>query len=330
MASFLHNPRLPFVRPDFPGNFFQDGQFHHAQYASAEASLGRVLRWQLSGNPQKQEKVQDPFRLQCVTDGGFLSSSEDTLVWLGHASFFIRTNGVTIITDPCWSDLPMLPRRVALPASVSDFRSIDYLLLSHGHRDHYDTDCVNQLIDQNPNMELLLPLKLSELLGRRRATVPHQEAAWWQQFTTRSEVEITFLPAKHWNRRWLHDFNQQLWGSFLVRGGSRSVYFGGDSAYAGHFAEIKRWMGAPDVCLLPVGAYKPPFMMQEAHMNPTEAVQAFRDLGGSTLIPDHYGTYDLSDEPAGEPVRLLKAAQADGQIAPNELRFLEVGEPLAL
>lgn len=330
MASFLHNPDLPFARPDFPGNFFQNGQFHHAQYASAEASLGRVFRWQLSGNPQRKEKANDPFQLRCISDSGFLNRSEDTLVWLGHASFFIRIQGVTMITDPCWGNLPLLARRVGLPAPMSDFRNIDYLLLSHGHRDHYDAGCVNQLIDQNPRMELLLPLKLSELLGHRRAVVPHQEAAWWQRFDTRSEVEITFLPAKHWNRRWLHDFNQQLWGSFLIRGGSRSVYFGGDSAYAGHFAEIKQWMGAPDVCLLPVGAYKPPFMMREAHMNSTEAVRAFRDLGGSTLIPDHYGTYDLSDEPVGEPVRLLKALQAEGTVAAEELRFLEVGEPLGL
>lgn len=330
MASFLHNPRLLFARPDFPGNYFQDGQFYHARYASAEAPLGRVLRWQLAGNPQKQEKTRDPFRLRCISDSGFLNNEEDTLVWLGHASFFIRMQGVTMLTDPCWGNLPIIPRRVGLPVPISSFRNIDYLLLSHGHRDHYDADCVNQLIDQNPRMELLLPLKLSELLGRRRALVAHQEAAWWQRFATRPEVEITFLPAKHWNRRWLHDFNRQLWGSFLIRSGSRAVYFGGDSAYAGHFKETKQWLGDTDICLLPVGAYRPPFMMRDAHMNPSEAVRAFRDLGGKTLIPDHYGTYDLSDEPTGEPVRLLQMARAEGKITASELRFLEVGEPLAL
>ena len=139
------------------------------------------------------------------------------IVWLGHASFFIRMQGVTIITDPCWTDLPMIKRQVGLPCSADEFKNIDYLLLSHGHRDHYDTDCVNQLIGQNPAMELLLPLRLSELLGSQRSAVPYQEAAWWQQFSTqsgssRSGLEIMFLPAKHWNRRWLNDFNRQLWG----------------------------------------------------------------------------------------------------------------------
>lgn len=326
MASFQYNPDLPFVRPNFPGNYFQDGQFHHAQYASSEASLSRVLRWQLSANPQKAAKRLDPFRVKCHRNDHFLRGDEDTLVWLGHASFFIRMQGITLITDPCWKDLPMIKRQVALPCAISDFRGIDYLLLSHGHRDHYDTDCINWLITQNPAMEVLMPLRLSELLGSQRELVPYQEAAWWQRFRVKSGLEIIFLPAKHWNRRWLHDFNQQLWGSFLLRSENRSVYFAGDSAYASHFTEIRQSLGSPDICLLPVGAYKPSFMMQEAHMNPEEAVQALHDLGAKTMIPCHYGTYDLSDEPLGEPVRWLKKMQAAGDIQ-GSLPFLDVGEP---
>ena len=329
MATFLRNPDLPFVRPDFPGNYFDNGRFYHAHYASEVASVSRILRWQLKGNPQKQEKTHDPFRVRCLRSNRFLTDSEDTLVWLGHASFFIRMQGVTMITDPCWTDLPMIKRRVGLPCAVNDFVGIDYLLLSHGHRDHYDTDCVNQLIGQNPGMEVLMPLKLSELLGSQRDAVPYQEAAWWQRFHVKPGVEIIFLPAKHWNRRWFNDFNQQLWGSFLLRSGGQTVYFAGDSAYADHFTEIKQRLGTPDLSLLPVGAYKPPFMMEKAHMKPVEAVQAFHDLESKTMIPIHYGTYDLSDEPIGEPVRALKALRDENKIK-GTLKFLDVGEPLSL
>ena len=291
--------------------------------------MSKILRWQLGGNPQKQEKSNDPFRVKCVRSNSFLRSSEDVLVWLGHASFFIRMQGVTMVTDPCWTDLPMIKRQVGLPCPVNDFKDIDYLLLSHGHRDHYDTDCVNQLIVQNPGMEVLMPLKLGELLGSQRDAVPHQEAGWWQRFHVKPGLEIIFLPAKHWNRRWLNDFNQQLWGSFLLRSNTRTIYFAGDSAYASHFTEIKQLLGAPDISLLPVGAYKPPFMMHEAHMNPSEAVQAFHELGSKTMIPIHYGTYDLSDEPLGEPVRKLKTMRDEGSIE-GELRLLDVGELLGL
>ncbi len=76
---------------------------------------------------------------------------------------------------------------------------------------------------------------------------------------------------------------------------------------------------------MPIGAYKPDYVMKHHHMTPAEAVQAFNDLGGKTLIPMHYGTYDLSDEPLGEPLRLLRELEADGSIE-GELRVLKVGE----
>ena len=329
---FRFNPNLPFVRDDFPGNYYEDGQFHHARYASTEIAASEILRWQLSGNPQKKEKERDPFRLRIIRDNSFLTSEEDMLVWLGHASFFIRMQGLTFLTDPCLKDLPFIKRLAPLPCALEDLRGIDYLLISHGHRDHYDEDCVNQLIDQNPGMQLLLPLDISQLLGNRRSRVSYQEAAWWQQFRVADGVEVTFLPAKHWNRRWLNDFNRQLWGGFLLRStgeNSRSIYFSGDSAYDDHFSKIKEVIGELDISLLPVGAYKPSYVMQLAHMSPEEAVRAFHSVGGKTFIPMHYGTYDLSDEPIGEPVRKLRRLQEQEAIR-GDLKFLAVGEQLQM
>jgi len=61
-----------------------------------------------------------------------------------------------------------------------------------------------------------------------------------------------------------------------------------------------------DICLLPIGAYKPENIMKTSHMSPLDAISAFNDLQGETFIPMHYGTYDLADEPLGEPIKLLK------------------------
>ncbi|PIQ21822.1 MAG: hypothetical protein COW65_06815 [Cytophagales bacterium CG18_big_fil_WC_8_21_14_2_50_42_9] len=101
----------------------------------------------------------------------------------------------------------------------------------------------------------------------------------------------------------------------MLRLQNKLIFFAGDTSYKpSFFQEIKSLFGSPDICILPVGAYKPAFMMQGSHMNPEEAVQAFNELGGKTFIPMHYGTFDLSDEPAGEPVRLLQEYAAAGKI----------------
>ncbi len=328
MLQYLLNLDLPLINPAFKGNYMANGRFQEGSHGSNVPSYSTVLRWQLSANPQKEEKKRDPFRLKVMPGRSFLQQ-DNVLVWLGHASFFIQLNGVSLLTDPCLTDLPLIKRQVGLPCPLREFYGIDYLLLSHGHRDHYDTKSVNRLIYQNPQMALLLPLKLSELLGNQRKRVNYQEAAWWQQFRTKEGVDIYFLPAKHWNRRGLLDLNRNLWGSFLIKTREISIYFGADSAYGPHFREIREIAGAPDICMLPVGAYKPPYMMQEAHMNPEEAVQAFHDLQANVMIPMHYGTYDLSDEPLGEPVRQLESLRQEGKIQ-GELRFMEVGEVMSL
>jgi hypothetical protein len=41
----------------------------------------------------------------------------------------------------------------------------------------------------------------------------------------------------------------------------------------------------------------------------------------------HYGTFDLSDEPASEPFRRLKELQAQGKI-PGNLALTGIGESL--
>ena len=95
-----------------------------------------------------------------------------------------------------------------------------------------------------------------------------------------------------------------------------------------HFEEIEELLGPMDVCLMPVGAYKPSFLMQKSHLNPHEAVRAYNILRGGTFIPMHYGTFDLSDEPASEPVRLLEQIAATGLM--SGLKIPAIGEPVLL
>lgn len=47
--------------------------------------------------------------------------------------------------------------------------------------------------------------------------------------------------------------------------------------------------------------------MKSSHTTPEEAFKIFNDLNGELLIPMHYGTYDLSDEPLGEPIKRFDA-----------------------
>ena len=62
---------------------------------------------------------------------------------------------------------------------------------------------------------------------------------------------------------------------------------------------------------------------------PEEAVQAFIDLGADIMIPVHWGTFDLADEPLHEPIERVRTNVAEREIAAR-LVELKVGESVDL
>jgi L-ascorbate metabolism protein UlaG (beta-lactamase superfamily) len=101
-----------------------------------------------------------------------------------------------------------------------------------------------------------------------------------------------------------------LWGAFVLTTPTGVVYHVGDSAYGdgAHFSAVRREFGPPILAALPIGAYAPRWFMATQHMNPAEAVQAWRDCGAAQALGHHWGTFQLTDEPIEAPVGALSAA----------------------
>lgn len=304
MGIRIKNPELKTIKANWEGNYSFDNSFsNHNQKEHIPTTFRDILKWKFSKNPLAEEKKNDPFKLKVIKNSDFISSKEDMIVWLGHATFFIRLNGITMITDPVLYNVSMIKRMTDLPLKPKELNNIDYLLLSHGHRDHYDKKSIKTLHHNNPKLKALIPLKTKSWFDK--ISMKSEEAGWYQQYNV-NDIAIFFMPAKHWNRRGLNDFNRTLWGSFIIQYKNTSLFFAGDTAFGPHFKEIAEFFPAINYCILPVGAYRPAHIMKHAHLSPTEALQAFKDLNGEVFIPMHYGTFDLSDEPPGEPKRILE------------------------
>lgn len=321
--KYLHNPELEFVNPEFSGNPLVDDAF---VYGNGEEKITfiKVLKWMVSPKPNRRVKKNEEYSVPVISGKQFFSEKKDGILWLGHASFLIRLSGVVILTDPCLRSLPFLKRKTELPFPVDDIKDIDYILVSHGHRDHFDIPTVKQVYSNNPGAKFLVPLRMGQILERAGVS-NYEEAGWYQRYRIPG-IEIIFLPARHWHRRGMKDMNKVLWGSFLLRNGESSIYFGGDTGYGKHFREIRNLMdGDIDTVILPIGAYDPSYIMKANHMNPAEAVTAFNELQGKRMIPMHYGTYDLSDEPMGEPEERIRRLQEERKIN-GKLKICKIGE----
>lgn len=137
-------------------------------------------------------------------------------------------------------------------------------------------------------------------------------------------------PAHHFSARGPFDRNRALWGGFMIRVADRHIYFAGDTAYAPLFREIRGRLGAPDLSLLPIGAYEPRWFMRSVHMNPAEAVQAHLELPSAQSIGMHFGTFQLTTEGIDEPQAALEDARKARDVAEERFRTLGFGASMRI
>jgi L-ascorbate metabolism protein UlaG (beta-lactamase superfamily) len=166
----------------------------------------------------------------------------------------------------------------------------------------------------NPRCKYITGLRIHELIRKFTGSSDITTMGWYQQLELSQGIRISYLPTRHWGRRGLSDTNKRLWGSFFIQVGEQHIYFGGDSGYGNHFAEVKSLFGYVNIAMLGIGAYKPEWFMSPSHTSPALALKAAEDLGVKTFIPMHYGTFDLADEPLHDPIQTLMALKKPERI----------------
>jgi len=250
-------------------------------------------------------------------------SGQTAVSWIGHATFVVRIGGLTILTDPVWSDkIPGVRARLTPPGvPLSGVGHVDAVVISHNHYDHLDAPTIKQIPRDTP---MFIPAMLGYWF-RRRGFTNVVELDWWESVRL-GEVALEFVPAHHWSRRTLIDGCKSLWGGWVFSSGDTKVYFAGDTGYGHWFGEIAARHPGLDLALLPVGAYEPNWFMKPVHMNPAEAVQACEDLGAGRMATMHWGTFVLSAEPLLDPVRKAAQAWAEAGRPREDLWDLAVGE----
>ncbi len=328
IVKYVRNENLPTVRADWRGTPVDEkNRFVNHEFPFLP-KMSELLRWQLSANPQKAEKESDKTRLAVLDPTEFLQSEQDGILWLGHAGFFIRLNGKTILTDAIFGKPPFVKPFVDVPSPIEKIKAVDYVLISHDHRDHCDEETIKQIARKFPAAEFLAGLGAGDLLNGWTPASKLQTAGWFQQFALSSDdIKIYFLPTRHWSRRALFDTNKRLWGSFVIESAQTTIYFGGDSGYGNHYKELAALFPKIDFAILGVGAYEPRWFMQPNHNSPDDAFQAFIDSNARNFIPMHFGRFDLSDEPPGEPLRLLNEKAKELNLT-DKIKVLQINESL--
>ncbi len=315
ISSSAHAGEGPISIEDIAGKKLhhrEDGSFFNPWCIDCGRSFLDFIKWRLSSNVYREEKKKN-VRLEVVRPD-FASLDKrggDYVVWLGHATVFMRVGGKSIITDPVFWDVNFLIRRASpFPIEPEKLPHVDYVLISHGHYDHLNTRSIEFLKERFDPTFITGP-GYGDYLSSLGIT-KHVVLDWWESLVE-GGMEIVSLPLQHWSKRWLYDTNRMLWSSFLIESRGVKYYWVADTGYFRGFREVGEKFGPIDVLLVTIGHYEPRWFMKPSHVNPEEAIEVAKDVRAKTFIPIHWGTFDLTDEPLWLPIKRLKEIYKPGE-----------------
>ncbi len=300
--------------------------------AATPAEWRRLLvRMQLGMFPEAGRLPGDHVLPADAARDGLRAAEESTVAvtWIGHSTALVRIGGKWILTDPVLMPTigvpPLTMARLAPPVpALDDLPPIDVILISHGDYDHLDLRTIRRLAVRNPGVVVLVPP------GNARLLAPIHlrnlfELGWYERATLLG-LRFEAVPAIHGMRRPPEPRDSAHWAGWIVRHGSHSLYFAGDTGFGPIFAEMRQRAGPVDFALVPIGAYAPRRLQAPYHVTPEEAAAIARTLGARTAIGVHWGTFPLGEEaPVEQRARFLAAG--DRGLA---TRVPRVGETIVL
>lgn len=249
------------------------------------------------------------------------------LTWIGHASFLASFGARHFLVDPVFSTriATIVPRHCPPGLRPDQVPPLAAALVTHCHYDHLDRRSICAL---PPTVPVVVPLGVEALMrdwGRQQVI----QLDWWESIEF-ADARVTLVPSRHWSRRGLLDTNRTLWGGYVIETDRGAVYHAGDSAWFDGFKTIGERFPALLAALLPIGGYDPGWFMEKHHLNPEQAGEAFLALGARHLVPMHWGTFRLTDEPLMEPIERMQRWWDARATAGKRLHCLSVGETISL
>ncbi|MDB4959722.1 MAG: rane protein [Myxococcales bacterium] len=302
---------------------FRDGTFHNTTGARDGVKggmlpmFGELLFGGQQRRPPAPLPLERPHALWAQRPStGFRAT------WLGHSTVLLEMDGRRILTDPIFgkrvSPIGFIgPRRFhPVPAELAELPPIDVVLLSHDHLDHLCRPTMLALA--KTGVPVVTALGVGAHLEKYGFSPDRITELDWYEAADVGGVHFTATPSQHFSGRTLTGRNKTLWASWVIQSERRKVFFSGDTGLTKEFVDIGRKLGPFDLVMLEIGAFHPSW--GSIHLGPENALEAFRMLGGGTLLPVHWGTFSLGfhawNEP-GEQLVTLASQQSARIVTPK-------------
>jgi L-ascorbate metabolism protein UlaG (beta-lactamase superfamily) len=201
-----------------------------------------------------------------------------TLTWHGHSTFLLETDGgQRILIDPWLDENP------ACDIKSDDIGPLDYILVSHGHFDHF-ADCIK--LAKQTGATVISTFELVSFCQSKGVQKGHGMNIGGAYVFDFGRVKLT--PALHTgtiagDENGTHTTDCS--GFLISLNEGQRVYHAGDTAL---IMDMQLLRGSVDVAILPIG--------DNFTMGPEDAARAVEMIEPEVVIPMHYNTFPVIEQ----------------------------------
>jgi L-ascorbate metabolism protein UlaG (beta-lactamase superfamily) len=220
-------------------------------------------------------------------------------------------NDIVLYIDPYLSNSvaekedPTCKRLLPIPILPEKINDANYVLITHGHRDHCDEDTLVPLAVASPNSKIICPESIVEFINNMGISEDRICAMSNKPMQIAENIMIYPVPAAHPDITSTRNGGWACVGYVIDFDGKR-IYHAGDTSIADELVQCLNAIGKIDVALLPVNErnYYREKQGIIGNMSVRDAFKLAEDIQADVMVPTHWDMF-AANQVYHEEIELL-------------------------
>ena len=248
--------------------------------------------------------------------------SRTSITFNGHTTILFRAGELRFIFDPNFENKTLMLNRMDKPVFDADeMHQVNSILISNAHHNRLAPSSFKYF---KQTAQVMMPLGLGRILSRFYHFHINELKAGAE--TTIGDCRIIAVKALHRGFR-TPDFGYKNALNYLIKAPGFTLFYVSDSRHEGdYFYKIGKEHNIDVVCM-PLDHVGPDLIAGKRFLSTREALQAFRDLGASRMIPYGYGSFNFNGRSRDKVEKKLFEEMAKAGLS-DEICILKPGETL--